>query len=113
MDELMTWFEYRRPGEVVGWDFDDVTAFLVARGYRIGPGGVGTGVEGTAALVRADLDRDPATDLGAYAPPADPIRTARVYLRNRLAAIRATAPAQRTAGDRDLLAVLALLREDQ
>lgn len=108
----MAFVEYRRAGEIVGWDYEDVARFLVARGYQVGPGGVGCGTDGTAALVRADLDRDPSADLDAYAPPSDPVRTARRYLRQRVAAIKATDPSLRTTGDKDLLALLTIMRED-
>src|SRR5215510_15603439 len=90
-------YEYRRPGEVAEWDYEHVGAYLAGLGYTFGPGGIGTGVDGTAALVRADVDRDPSTDLDAYRPPPDPIRASRTYLRQRVAEIRQKALAQRQA----------------
>lgn len=108
----MAFFEYRRSGEAAGWDFEDVDAFLRARGFLVGPGGVGTGMDGTAALVRADLDRDPTADLDAYAPPPDPQRVARGYLIGRARAIRSKAPGARTQAENDLLAVLVTIRPD-
>jgi hypothetical protein len=108
----VAFFEYRRAGEQAAWDHDDVAAYLAARGYAIGLGGVGCGVDGDAALVRADLDRDPAADLAAYAPPLDAYRANRKYLRQRLAEIKAKPAAELTTGDRDLRALLGLMRED-
>lgn len=108
----MTVYEYRRAGEVAGWDTDDVTAFLLGRGHVVGPGGVGCGVDGTAALVRADLERDPSADLDAYVPPPDPVRAALKWLRQRTAAIRAKDPATWTVPEKDFMAIAAILRSD-
>lgn len=108
----MATYEYRRAGEVAAWDPDDVARYLAGLGYAAGPGGLSCGVDGTAALVRADLDRDPSADLAAYQPPPDPFRANRKYLRQRLAQIRQLPPAQWTTPDRDLVALLGLLRED-
>jgi len=108
-------YEYRRPGEVAEWDAEDVAAYLLAHGYAVGGGGVGTGVDGTAALVRADVDRDPTADLDAYQPPPDPIRASKRYLRQRLQAIRQKPLADRQAApatEQDLVVLVNILRDD-
>lgn len=109
-------YGYARTGETA-FDPDQVERFLLARGFLVGPGGVASGTSRDAqgqavAWVRADLDRDPGADLDQYAPVSDPARQAVQYLAGRVRDIRATAPAQRTTAERDLLALVAVLRAD-
>lgn len=104
----------RKAGETVDWDDGAVRAYLVGQGIAVGPGGVGCGTDATGPFVRVHLPGggDPSAALDAYAPAANPVRTARRYLRQRVAAIKATDPSLRTTGDRDLLALLTVMRED-
>lgn len=105
-------YSYQRAGEWVSWNGDSVAAYLTGLGYAVAPDSLACGISGSAAIVTVDCDRDPTADLAKYQPPADPMRQAQVYLRQRVAAIRATAPAQRTTGDKDILAILVMLRAD-
>ena len=114
--------EYRKTGETVEWEYEAVQAYLIGKGYVIGPGGLGTALEVAAdgttnELVRLDIDANvpDATlkaDLDAFTPAPNPERTARGYLRKRAKAILAKAPATRTQAENDLLAVCVLLRQD-
>lgn len=108
--------EYRKQGgEMAEWPASEVDAYLRGKGYLIGPGGVGTGVDG---LVVADIDPNvpDATwkaDMDAFQPSADPLRTARGYLIGRAREIKAKPQQQRAVTEKDLLAMIVLLRLDQ
>lgn len=106
--------EYHRTGETVELDAEAVQSYLQGKGYIIGPGGVGTGLDG---LIVADIDPNVpdatwTADLDAFVPAADPQRTARAYLIARGRAIKAKDPATRTVAERDLLALLVTMRQD-
>lgn len=114
--------EYRKAGETVEWDFEDVIAYLLGKGYVIGPAGLATALEvaadgTTGELVRLDIDANVpdatlTADLDAFVPAPNPERTARGYLRKRAKTILAKDPASRTVAERDLLAVIVVLRQD-
>lgn len=110
----MAFREYQRAGETTTWDFDEVLAHLLSRGIVLGLGGLGTGADG---FVRADIspsvsDATWAAALDAFVPSPDPVRIAQGYLRGRFKAIRAKDPATRTVAERDLLALLTIMRQD-
>lgn len=114
----MAFREYRRPTDCE-WNPEDLTAYLTGKGFMLGPGGVGTGIEtakdgSMVVLVRVDLDANLPADvvtkaLDAYTPPADPLRTARVYLLKRAKELSAMKTKDRTQADNDLAAVLTVL----
>lgn len=115
----MTFKEYRRAGVTAEPDVDAIEAYLRGLGFLIGPGGIGAGLETVDGvsnlLVRIDVDANlpdkALTDaLDAFTPADDPLRTARGYLVGRLATLQAKPVNQLTAIERDLLAILTVLK---
>jgi hypothetical protein len=115
----MTFREYRRTNVTAEPDPNAIEAHLKARGFLIGPGGLGAGLDtanGTSTLlVRVDLDPNipdqVITDaLDAFTPADDPLRTARGYLLTRLAALQAKPLKDLTVVEKDLLAILTVLK---
>ncbi len=108
----------RTTGETMPWDDRSLRGFLEGRGVPIGVGGIATGVDDAGPFVRCHLPTgySPVADLDAYAPPSNPERTARGYLRQRWVEIRGKTPAQRAAAtlnENDLYALLVMMRADQ
>lgn len=104
----------RKAGETDAWDTDAFVAHLRSRGVPIGPGGVGCGEDVTGPFVRVHLPTgyDPTADVDTFSPPPNAYRTAVSYLKRRARTIKAIAPASRTTAEKDLLALLIVLRSD-
>lgn len=88
--------DFRLTNQTGAWDYQAVADHLAARGYQIGPGGIGTAIDPddpTTVVVRVDLDPHVpdatiAADLDAFAPDLDPVATAQVDLRKAVATLR-------------------------
>lgn len=97
--------EFRRTGQTTAWDWEALWAYLAAKGYVVGGGGLTTGLDpddATAVVVRADLDphvpdATVQADLDAYVPPADPYAAAEVEYRLAIRAVRTADPQTTTA----------------